>query len=66
MTAFVGWRRAFESAVMVGGDSKRRAGNISPVNRNRRSLEHALAGAAFGALALGSPASAADLPLKAP
>jgi high affinity Mn2+ porin len=51
---------------MVGGDSKRRAGNISPVNRNRRSLEHALAGAAFGALALGSPAIAADLPLKAP
>jgi high affinity Mn2+ porin len=35
------------------------------VNRNRRSLEHVLAGAAFGALALGSPAIAADMPLKA-
>ena len=34
------------------------------MNRNRRSL--ALAGAAFGALALGSPAVAADIPLKAP
>jgi high affinity Mn2+ porin len=29
-------------------------------------MEHALAGAAFGALALGSPAMAADMPLKAP
>ncbi|WP_246175008.1 carbohydrate porin [Bradyrhizobium paxllaeri] len=64
MTSFVGWRQAFESAVMVR-DSKRRAWNISIVNRNRRPLEHALAGAAFGALALGSPAIAADLPLKA-
>ena len=43
-----------------------RTGNVRTVNRNRRSLEHALAGAAFGALALGSPAMAADMPLKAP
>ena len=43
-----------------------RAGNVRTVNRNRRSLEHALAGAAFGALTLGSPAMAADIPLKAP
>ena len=44
----------------------RRAGNVHTVNRNRRSLELALAGAAFGGLALGSPAIAADLPIKAP
>ena len=43
-----------------------RTGNVRTVNRNRRSLEHVLAGAAFGALALGSPAMAADMPLKAP
>ena len=66
MTSFVGWRQAFEFAVMAGNDSMRRAGNVRTVNRNRRSLEHALAGAAFGALALGSPAMAADMPLKAP
>ena len=44
----------------------RRTGNVRTMNRNRRSLEHVLAGAAFGALALGSPAIAADMPLKAP
>src|SRR5690349_11318722 len=66
MTSFVEWRQAFESAVMARGDSMRRTGNIRPVNRNRRSLEHVLAGAAFGALTLGSPAIAADMPLKAP
>jgi high affinity Mn2+ porin len=66
MISFVEWRQAFESAVMAGNDSMRRAGNIRPVNRNRRSLEHVLAGAAFGALTLGSPAIAADIPLKAP
>ena len=43
-----------------------RNGNVRTVNRNRRSLELALTGAAFGALALGSPAMAADMPLKAP
>ena len=43
-----------------------RTGTVRTVNRNRRSLEHALAGAAFGALTLGSPAMAADMPLKAP
>ena len=36
------------------------------MTRNRRSLELALAGAALGALALGNPALAADMPLKAP
>jgi high affinity Mn2+ porin len=66
MTSFVGWRQAFESAVMAGSDSMGRTGNVRTVNRKRRSLEHALAGAAFGALALGSPAMAADMPLKAP
>jgi high affinity Mn2+ porin len=66
MTSFVGWRQAFESAVMAGSDSMGRTGNVRTVNRKRRSMEHALAGAAFGALALGSPAMAADMPLKAP
>jgi high affinity Mn2+ porin len=66
MTSFVEWRQAFESAVMAGNDSMRRTGNVRPVNRNRRSLEHVLAGAAVGALTLGTPAFAADIPLKAP
>jgi high affinity Mn2+ porin len=66
MTSFVGWRQAFESAVMAGSDNMGRTGNVRTVNRKRRSLEHVLAGAAFGALALGSPAMAADMPLKAP
>src|SRR6185436_25597 len=66
MTTFVGWRQAFESAVMAGSDNMGRNWNVRTVNRKRRSLEHALAGAAFGALALGSPAMAADMPLKAP
>jgi high affinity Mn2+ porin len=65
MISFAGWRQAFESAVMAGSDNKGRTGNVRTVNRKRRSLEHALAGAAFGALALGSPAMAADMPLKA-
>jgi high affinity Mn2+ porin len=52
--------------VMAGSDSMGRTGNVRTVNRKRRSMEHALAGAAFGALALGSPAMAADMPLKAP
>jgi len=51
---------------MAGSDNMGRTGNVRTVNRKRRSLEHALAGAAFGALALGSPAMAADIPLKAP
>lgn len=66
MASFVEWRRAFESAVMAGNDGMRRTGNVRTVNRNRRSLELALAGAAFGALALGNSAIAADIPLKAP
>src|SRR6185369_15166291 len=66
MTSIVGWRQAFESAVMAGGDNMGRTRTSRTVNRNRRSLELALAGAAFGALALGSPAIAADMPLKAP
>jgi high affinity Mn2+ porin len=51
---------------MAGSDNMGRTGNVRTVNRKRRSLEHVLAGAAFGALALGSPAMAADMPLKAP
>src|SRR6476646_8206664 len=66
MTSFVGWRQAFDSAVMGGSDLMGRIGNVRTVNRNRRSLEHVLAGAAFGALTLGGPAMAADIPLKAP
>jgi high affinity Mn2+ porin len=66
MTSFGGWRQAFESAVMPGSDNMGRTGNVRTVNRKRRSLEHALAAAGFGALALGSPAMAADMPLKAP
>src|SRR5437868_622735 len=66
MTSFVGWRQPFESAVMASSDSMGRTGNVRTVKSNRRSLELALAGAAFGALALGSLAMAADMPLKAP
>ena len=66
MTSFVGWRQAFESAVMAGSDSMGRSGMSVTVNRNRRFLEYVLAGVAFGALTLGSPAMAADIPLKAP
>jgi high affinity Mn2+ porin len=51
---------------MAGSDRMGRIGNVRPVSRKRRSLEHVLAGAAFGALALGCPAMAADIPLKAP
>src|SRR5258705_6402870 len=66
MPSIVGGRQAFESAVMENSDSTGRIGNVRTVNRKRRTLEHALAGAAFGALALGCPAMAADIPLKAP
>jgi high affinity Mn2+ porin len=66
MTSIVGWRQAFESAVMGRSDGMRRSVSARPVNRNRRYLEPVLAGAAFGALTLGSPAMAADIPLKAP
>jgi high affinity Mn2+ porin len=66
MTSFVGWREAFESAVMAGSNRVGCIGDVRTVNRNRRSLESVLAGAAFGALALGSSAIAADMPLKAP
>jgi high affinity Mn2+ porin len=66
MNSFCGWRQAFESAVMAGGNGRRRDGNVSAVNRNQRYPRHALVGAAVGALAVGTPAAAADLPLKAP
>src|SRR5882762_11943806 len=66
MTSILGWWPAFESAVMSDDRSMFGAGNVRNMNRNRRSLELALAGAAFGALALGNPAIAADMPLKAP
>ena len=41
-------------------------GKFRRMTGNRRSLELALAGAALGALALGNPALAADMPVKAP
>ena len=44
MTSIVGWRQAFESAVMASGNSMGRTGNICTVIRNRRSLELALTG----------------------
>ena len=66
MASFVEWRRADESAVVTSSDRMIRIGKLRPVNRNRRFLECALAGAAFGALTFGSPARAADIPLKAP
>ena len=66
MSSIVQWRQAFESAVMAGSDSMGRIRNVPSVSRKRRSLEHVLAGAAFGALGLGCPAMAADIPLKAP
>jgi high affinity Mn2+ porin len=64
MTSFGGVAAAFESAVMASSDSMGSHRECRTVNRKRRSLEHALAGAAFGALALGSSAMAADMPLK--
>src|SRR2546430_10476629 len=51
---------------MKSGNSRVGKRMVCMVTHTRRSLEHALAGAAFGALALGSPAMAADLPFKAP
>ena len=66
MTSFLGWRQGFESADMMRDRSAVRAGNDRPMRCTRRSLQHVLAGAAVGAVALGSPALAADLPVKAP
>src|SRR5260370_24801141 len=67
MTSFHGWRRGAKSAVMMQDAAGIFALEVSaPMNRDRRSLEHVLAGAAFGALVLGSPALAADMALKAP
>jgi high affinity Mn2+ porin len=40
--------------------------NVRTMNRDRRYQNHVLAGVAFGALALGGPAAAADVSLKAP
>src|SRR5216117_434739 len=42
------------------------AGPVGTMNRDRRFLQHVLAGAALGAMALASHALAADLPVKAP
>jgi high affinity Mn2+ porin len=39
---------------------------VRTMNRDRRYQKHVLAGVAFGTLALGGPAAAADLPVKAP
>jgi high affinity Mn2+ porin len=66
MTSFLGWRRAFKSAVMTDDQGTLGNGNSRGMTRNRRPLELALAGAALGALALGKPALAADMALKAP
>src|SRR5437016_4763769 len=69
MTSFPGWRRHAKSAVMLRSAARLPAPETSaPVKRDRRYPTHLLAGAAFGALALGSPALAADikLPVKAP
>jgi high affinity Mn2+ porin len=64
MTSFVWWRQALESAEMAGSNNAGWTGNAAMVSRSRRSL--VWAGAAFGAMAVGCPAVAADLPLKAP
>src|SRR5436309_2963177 len=65
MTSFLGWRRAFKS-VMRRDHSQFSAGPVRAMNRDRRLLQHVLAGAAAGAIMLASPALAADLPVKAP
>src|SRR5260370_13517985 len=67
MTSFLGWRRAIKSAVMRQNAAGIFALEVSAsMNCDRRSPRHVFAGAAFGALALGSPALAADMALKAP
>src|ERR1700682_2723674 len=67
MTSFIWWGRADKSAVMMQDAGGILALEVSaPMNRDRRSPRNALAGAAFGALALGRPALAADMALKAP
>src|SRR3954468_6172303 len=66
MTSIVGWRQQSKSEGWRGGHILGPTRPSRTVNRNRRSLELALAGAASGALALGSPAIAADMALKAP
>src|SRR6476620_12118937 len=65
MTSLLGWRRALTS-VMTDDQGTLGTGKFRRMTGNRRSLELALAGAALGALALGNPAMAADMPLKAP
>src|SRR5882757_1684973 len=64
MSSFLGWRQAFKS-VMRRDDSQFSAGPVRTMNCDRRFLQHALAGAAVGAMALANPALAADLPVKA-
>src|ERR1700741_552330 len=66
MTSILGWRQAFESAEMLRARSAFRAENVRAMSCYRRSLQHVLAGAAIGAIALGNSAVAADLPVKAP
>ena len=66
MTSFLGWRRAFKSAVMMRDRSPLRAGTGRTMGSYRQSLQHVLAGAAVGAMTLASPVLAADMPLKAP
>ncbi len=59
------WRQALEPVVVARGDAARTEG-VRAGGRRRHFLEFALASAAFGALMLGCPAIAADLPIKAP
>ncbi|SIO14749.1 high affinity Mn2+ porin [Bradyrhizobium erythrophlei] len=67
MTSFLGWRRAIKSAVMRQNAAGIFALEVSAsMTCDRRFPRHVFAGAAFGALALGSPALAADMALKAP
>src|SRR5882724_7995544 len=69
MSSFLGWRQAFKS-VMRRDHSQSSAGPVRTMNCDRRFfehvLQHVLAGAAVGAMTLGNPALAADLPVKAP
>src|SRR5258708_2090094 len=66
MTSFLGWRRDVKSAVMRNAAGSFAPEVSAPMNRDRRSPGHVVAGAAFGALAFGRPALAADMALKAP
>ena len=64
MTFFPGWRQAAKYAAMTRNAARILIpGLTAAVKRDRRPLEHLLAGAAVGTLALGSPALASDIRL---